>query len=352
MKKTRKILILLLICILPILKPCAKNNEKDLFQYDDKVKVEKELDGTAFISGNNVEINKTIKGIGFVAGNELKINENQEYLFGAATETTIKGDIDKDLFLLSSIANINSRIKRDAYIAGDEINIKGTIERNVYIYGTEVNLNGTFNGNVTVNATVINVDKDAKISGTLKYNKNAITEGLNDSIKTKTYDITKNISFKDYITSFISSYIHITLVAIVLVFSMEKVLKKSLNQTKDIKTKTIAVLCGKGFLVLIGVPIIAVMLIFSGAFISVGVIGAVLYGIILYIAEIFTAYFIANVLNKKVFKKEQSGYVLVIIGLFIIKVLSTIPILGSLIAFISILLGIGIVSNMIIQSKK
>lgn len=354
MKKYIKIFVVLLLCLtVSITKTNAKSYVKDLFQVEDKVTIDNELDGTSFIAGNEVEVNKKINGIGFIAGNEININANQEYLFVAAAETNIKSDIEKDFFLFSSIVNLDSNIKRDAYIAGEELNIDGTVERNTYIYGTEVNLKGTFKGNVTVNGTIINIDKNAKIEGTLKYNKDAVIEGLNNGIKTKTYDISENnITFKDYISSFISTYIHITILALVLVFAFERIFKKSLKQTENLNAKTIAILCGKGFLILIGVPIIAMMLLFSGAFISVGVIGGLIYGILVYVSEIFTAYFIANVLDKKLLKKNLNAYLLIIIGLFIIKVVSIIPIIGGIISFLSILLGLGILGNMIIESKK
>ena len=122
--------------------------------------------------------------------------------------------------------------------------------------------------------------------------------------------------------------------------------------TEELTTKKVATLCGKGFLVLIGVPIIAMMLLFSGAFVSVGVIGAILYGILIYISNIFTAYLLATMLDKKIFKKNLNGYLLMIIGLFIIYVLNMIPIVGGLISFISMLLGIGISTNMLFELKK
>lgn len=354
MKKILRIIFVAFLCLtLSITKINAKSYIKDLFQLGENISIDKELDGTSFIAGDQVDVNKSINGIGFIAANELNINNKQEYLFAMGTTTNIKNEIEKDLFLFSSTVNMASNVNRDAYIAGEEINIDGNIERNTYIYGTEVNINGTFNGNVTVFATIINIDKNAKITGTLKYNEDAIIEGVNDNILIKTYELTnKGLSFKDYITNFISTYIHITLLAIVLIFAIEKVFKKSLEQTNELTGNKIALLCGKGFLILIGVPIIAIMLLLSGVFVSVGVVGGLIYGILVYISDIFTAYFLANLLDKKYFKKNMNSYLLMIIGLFIIKVISIIPIIGGIVSFLSLLLGLGIIGNMIIEQKN
>ena len=356
MKRYLKILLCLIICFTISTNIVeAKSYIKDLFRTGDNVKINKELDGTSFVAGDAIELNSKINGIPFLAGNELNINSNQEYIFGLGKEVRINSDILKDTFLAGEkiILEENTKLGRDAYIFADSLTIEGTIDRNVYIYATTINIKGTINGNVVVSSMEVNIDEEAKILGTLKYNEDAIVEGIKEDIQTKTYKIkTNDITFKEYITEFISSYIHITLLAIVLVFVCENLFKKSLNQTEELSFNKVATLCGKGFLILIGIPIIAMMLLFSGAFISVGVIGAIIYGVLIYISNIFTGYFIAYILDKKYFKKNMNSYLLMIIGLFIVYVTSLIPFIGGIISFISILLGLGISGNMIIEMKK
>lgn len=352
MKKKISIILVVLLCMtFSIVKTNAKSYAKELFQTGEKLTVDENLEGTAFLAGEKVNVNSKINGIGFIAANELNINEKQEYIFGFGTKANIKNVIEKDLFLFASTVNLKSNVLRDAYIGGEEINIDGKIDRNLYIYGTEVNLNGEINGDINLYATKVNISEEAKINGTIKYNEDIIINGLNENINTKTYETNTTITFKDYITNFISSYIHITVFAIVLIFISEKLLTKSLKQTKNIDGKKFSILCGKGFLILLGVPIILLMLLFTGLFVSVGIIGALVYGILVYIAEIFTAYFIADLIDKKYLKKNINIYTLVIIGLFIIKVLSIVPLIGGIISFLSLLLGLGILGNMIIEQK-
>lgn len=352
MKKKISILLVVLICItFSIVKTNAKSYAKELFQVGEKITIDENLEGTTFIAGEKVNVNSRINGISFIAASELNINEKQEYLFGFGTKANIKNVIEKDLFLFSSTVNLKSNVLRDAYVAGEEINVDGKIDRNLYIYGTEVNLNGEFNGDINIHATKVNISENSKITGTLKYNEDTIIEGLKNNIKTKTYETTTTLTFKDYITNFISSYIHITVFAIVLVFISEKLLTNSLKQTKNIDGKKFSILCGKGLLILVGVPIMLLMLLFSGLFVSVGIIGTLIYGILIYVSEIFTAYFLIDLLDKKYLKKNINIYSSIIIGLFIIKVISIVPVIGGIISFLSLLLGLGIIGNMIIEQK-
>ena len=48
----------------------------------------------------------------------------------------------------------------------------------------------------------------------------------------------------------------------------------------------------------------------------------------------------------------MNSYLLMIIGLFIIYVLSAIPYIGGFISFISLIFGLGIVGNIIIELKN
>ncbi len=356
MKKSLKMIGIFLICLLfATITTNAKSYVKELFQAGDKVNIDNELDGTSFIAGNIINVNKSINGIGFIAGNELLIKGNQKYIFGAGASIKIDGNIENDLFLAGQFINIseNSVLGRDTYIVGEDISIDGTIQRNLYIAADEVTLKGTYNGNVTINSTKIELEDDVKILGTLKYNEDASIGNINDSILTKTYkNKTYEVGIKDYIYDFISSYLHITLLAIILIYLFESVFTKSLDQTKNLSSKNILILCGKGLLILIGIPIIAFTLLFSGLFVSVGLVGGLVYGIFVYISNIFTAYFIANIIDKKWLKKNMNSYLLIIVGLLVIYILKLVPILGGLISFISLVFGLGIIGNMIIDIKK
>lgn len=329
----------------------AKNYLKDLFQTDERLKINEQLDGTSFLGGNKVIVNKPIKGIGFILGEEIELNSNQEYIFAAGFDIKVNSNINKDIFVYGEETDVKDvTINRDAYIAGTNLEIDGNIGRNAYLYGSKVELKGTIKGNVYINALEIKIDESAEILGTLKYNENAIITGLKDNIKTKTYEINNKVSFVDFITTFVTGYIQITLLAFVLVYLFDKLLKKITNELKN--KKNIFSLIGKGFLVLIGVPIISLTIIMTGLLMPIGIIILILYGIILYISEIITAYIIAYYLDKKYLKRNLNKYILIIIGIFIVRILSIIPIIGGFISFLIILLGLGTIFNIIYNEKK
>uniref|UniRef100_UPI00117AED56 hypothetical protein n=1 Tax=Klebsiella pneumoniae TaxID=573 RepID=UPI00117AED56 len=68
LKRYLKIILSLIICFTISTSVVeAKSYIKDLFQARDNIKIDKELDGTAFVVGDKVELNSKINGIGFLA---------------------------------------------------------------------------------------------------------------------------------------------------------------------------------------------------------------------------------------------------------------------------------------------
>lgn len=351
MKKTIKYMLIFIVSLFTIVTIAnAKNKGAELFQYNDKLKIEKKINGTAFLAGNEVKINEKINGIGFVAGEQININANQDYLFLLGINVDVDSDINKDIFIFGENVKLNKNVKRDAYVAGTTIVLNGNIDRNVYVYATNLEIKGNISGDVKINSSNIKVHESANIEGTLKYNDNAIVEGLSEDINTKTYSLTSNYNLGEYIYSFITSYVGITIVGVVLVYVLEKVFKKS---TKEIKNKRdFASILGKGLILLITVPIISITLLMTGLFSSLAIIILILYGLLIYFSEIFASYLLAYYIDKKYLNKKLNSYILVILGLFIVRVLSIIPIIGVFVSCIILLLGLGILGNMILKIKN
>ena len=351
MKKMMKQILVIVISLFTMISFAnAKSKGTELFQYNDKLEINKRINGTAFFAGNEVKVNEKINGIGFIAGEEININEEQDYLFLFGLNVDVDSDINNDIFIFGENVKVNKNIKRDAYVAGTTIVLNGSVDRNTYVYATTVEIKGKLNGNVYINATNIKIDEKAEIKGTIKYNDNALIEGLNNDIKTKTYSLKENYSIGEYVYSFITSYIGIVIVGLALVYMLEKVFKKSINEVKS--RRDFANMLGKGLILLICVPIIGVTLLMTGIFSSLAIIVLIIYGLLIYLSEIFVAYLVAHYIDKKWLNKKLNSYILVILGLFIIRVLSIVPIIGGFISFVSLLLGLGILGNMILKIKN
>ena len=100
---------------------------------------------------------------------------------------------------------------------------------------------------------------------------------------------------------------------------------------------------GFGLLTIILIPIISILLLISTFASSLGVLLLVLFVISICLSTIFTSYYIGSIIWDKFIKKERNTLLIGLIGITIIKILSIIPIFGSIVTFLSLLFGLNII---------
>ncbi|MBR1413649.1 MAG: hypothetical protein IJ574_03160 [Bacilli bacterium] len=142
------------------------------------------------------------------------------------------------------------------------------------------------------------------------------------------------------------SYASLVLVAIVFSF----IFKESFKKMAKFENKDIASMIGIGFGVLMLIPFISLILLMTGIGISLALITFVLYIIALYIARIPVGYYIGKLIGKSWENNKYNVIINMVVGLLIIYILNLIPIVGGIVSFISILLGLGMIYK-VVRSK-
>ncbi len=105
---------------------------------------------------------------------------------------------------------------------------------------------------------------------------------------------------------------------------------------------------GVGFLALIITPLAAAFIMFTVIGIPLGLILLATYFIYLYISRIFVVYWIGDYATKK-FKYKLSMFWSYIIGVLIFSLIALLPVVGGVLKFIAMLLGLG---SMILTWKE
>ncbi len=341
MKKRIMTILLLIVMIGMVIVPvCAKPMSN--FQAGENVKVNESIDSTSFIAGNNVEVESDIDGASFIAGNNIKLSSTQDILFAAGNIINIETVTAKDAFLAGSIINIQQSNIRDLYAAGETIRIDSNISRNVYAGGESIIINSKIDGDVNLAAEKIEIGKDAVINGTLKYEEGATINIIDGSKIEKTEVVpNKTVSIQinpvDIFMEKVISFITILVTGLILLVINKKVLKKIDKMKNDFST--IAKTVGMGFLFLIVTPIAAIIVLCTLVGIPLSIITLLLYGILIYLSVIPTAYYLGKVLLKD---KIENTYLLFAVSLLIIFIVKLIPIVGGIVSFLSLCFGLGI----------
>lgn len=339
----------------------SSEQRKELFQADDNLNISGIYDGTVFFAGSNVTSSSTINGIGFIAGQTLDISGVANYGFFAGNVVNIQGTINNDLFVTGNTISIkdNAKVGRDTYLFASNVSLVNTIiSRNLYISSVDVNIsNTTILGNVNVNASNIVFGDNVNISGTLKYNDDASITNINKVNAGATLvSVTEKDDIEDVwgnkIVNFVISLIGMILIGIILYGIWSNLFKKCSNTMKNYTFGKCLSDIVIGFLILIAVPVISIMLMITIIGIPISIITLISYIISIYLTTIFVGYLLGNFIITKIFKHKENGYLAIVLGVFVIKLIELVPFIGGIVCFIVICLGLSLIVKMLFFKKE
>ena len=329
----------------------------NIAQADETVVQEGEYDSLRLVAGNNVTNKANINGLSLIAGNEVKANGSAPYGFIAGNNVTVDEKISNDLFVAGNNVRIGSdaEIKRDAYIAASSLKVSTNIGRDLRVGAASVDISGIeIGGDVYIDAAQIILDENTVIKGKLTYEETAQVTGL-EKAKIESIETYKNESIEieinpttliyNFVISAIAAYITMLLILLIIPKTKEKLEKVKLSAGEIVKTTAI------GLALLIGVPIVSLIALFTGFLTPVALITIVIYIISIYLSTIVVAYIVGNVINTKLIKNENI-YLSLAIGIIVVKLVQLIPSLGGLVTAIALFYGLGLIFKYFTTLKK
>ena len=323
---------------------------------DDNVKMNDEVNGSAFIAGSKTEMTGQADGISFMAGDAVNFKGTSEFIGLAGNTVNINGVVYKDSFIAGNTVKVNaeSDLQRDVVIVGSEVEINGNIGRNVTIYATKVTFKGSVvQGNVTIYASSIKADEETQINGNLSYPEDAeasIDDGIVSGKITKT-EVAEDSS-NGFVTTVMGkfwSFMAFMLVFAVLSLAASKLFTRMQKEYDKFDFNKGLELFTKGLVFMILVPVIIFVLFLMSIGIPLAFILLALYFIIMYLSTVFTGYLIGYKLWQKFFNKDINMLVVGIFGLAILFVLNLIPGISVIVSILTVFIGTGIIYDVILK---
>lgn len=358
MKKNFKLFFVIFLCMFLIPSVQAKTINHFYAEAGENVSFEDTVSGSSALAGQSVEVNGNVQGVNFLAANSIEHNGQSDYLVSAGNSINISGIVNNDAIIAGNVIAVDKDaiLKRDVTILGSDIKVRGNLGRNVSLYGNKVSLEGvTIKGNVKIYAEEILVDDDSIINGQLSYPEDAkVSIGKNITNIKKTGKINKEVTdgFTDFISDKIWSFLSLLVIFAVLTLFKPKLFDKinkdyeEFSFTKGVETFS------KGLVFLIIVPIISAFLLVIPFTLPLSIIMFALYFIIIYISKVFSMYLIGYKLWQKFAKKDINILVVGMIGILTVFILELIPFISILTILFTLLIGIGMITDFIFESKK
>jgi hypothetical protein len=309
----------------------------DVYLAGANVVVSGPIDGDLIVAGSNIIINSEIKGDLRVVGGMITINgkiSGNVTALGGMITISKDAQISKSLVVLGGNVEMNGKIGRNLYAATGNLLVNNEIKGNVY-----ASVDGEGGLALLPSASILGrleytASEPANIYDGAKVNEEKFTE----LIVKPAEPVRKNSGL--VLTFWLIGLLSSIVVGLVVVFLLKDLAVKIKNQLSVKVPLTIL----KGLIYLIVTPIALLILAVTIIGAPLAVILGVLYGITLYLCQIFIGIFIGDWVLQKIFKSGTSQLVWsMMIGLLIIYALALIPLVGLLVKLAIVLWGLGAV---------
>lgn len=323
--------------------------KSDVYLTGDDVKVDYIVDGNLFILANTVTISSQIGGDAFICAKTINVEKDgyiYSNLFAAANEVNISGVV-YDLYTTANTLNINGYVYRDIRTSSDTLNFSGVIGRNAYVYSKNIEISSNSDGQSSVtNKATIYGDLNYSSSSEASIPEGTVTGSVNYSPITTS---TKSKSISSYILA-LGRFI-VTVLVIWLLYLW--LAPKFLENTGALLSKKLLPVIGSGILTPIIFVIAFVLLLILGLTSNIAIIGTMLFAVLLMISNSTFVIAINNLVCKKFnISKNTTTFGVLIITSAVIWLLELIPVVGSILNFVIMIIGLGILVTAIIPEKE
>ena len=329
--------------------------DDDLYVAAETITIDGTVNGDLWVAGNTITVNGIVNGSVMAAGNKVNINGDVTHAVRAVAETlNINGDVGGDVMAGCGRLNIAStgEIGGDLLFGADSVGIEGSIEGDIKGGGTEVAIRDAVGGNVELEVESLMVLSTASIGGDLTYSSaeeadiqsgaqiagattHNVPEVKEDGAGMFPFALFSGVLAK--LMGFLMAFV----AGLILIF----LAPRRLTSIVDAIGSRPGPSAGWGALIVFVTPIAAVVVCLTIIGISAGVIGLVLYGIGLYLAQIPVGIFIGRWIIGR-FRVVESKAAMVgalALGLVILKLLSLIPYFGFVVGLAVVIFGLGAV---------
>lgn len=314
-------------------------------------------------AGANILVTGMVERDIIAAGGTLEllgdVNGNVRAVGGTIT---IGKDVSGDVVIAGGVVHIapGATVKGDVIVAAGQLIVDGTVEGSITAASKDVVINGTIGKNVSIRLNQrLSFGKGAKVDGDLNYRSIApavMGEGAMIAGKTDFQKIEQPTRMgeraRDAFLGFIGFVALIKLLAMLVTAVAAVVLfKKPIQALVKTSTEHFGREMVRGFVVMVVVPVAIVVALISLVGMAFGVIGILLYALLVVMAKIFGGILFGVVLVKlmKKAKEYEVTWQNAAIGVVAIEVVWLVPIIGWVSVFLIFLASLGSISMMAYQ---
>jgi len=332
------------------------------------------------LAGSRITIRDTIYQDLIVAGGEVIVKGYvADDIRAAGGKLTIDSEVGDDVIVAGgevfitknavihgNLINFSGDIQMNGEVIGTvksysgKLIINGTINKEAKLFGEEILINGEIKGTSKLAASSIIIGENAKFHENVQY----WSEDKKVDFKNSLIDVTSNFdetlmgdreefSWKGFGIAALGFWLFYLFSAFLVIVLLNWAFGNFFSTAATYLDKTFLKSVGYGAIYLIGVPFLVLAFIVIIIGIPIGLFLGIFYVFSLLFGHLITALLIAHYLGRKA-DKQWNFWSLVILALGIasvIRLLTFIPFLGTLLSFIVIAIAYGLIIYTLLQKK-
>lgn len=336
--------------------------DDDLYIAANQITINGIVNGDVLCVGSKITVNGMINGDIVAIGAEIEIGgEVTGSVRVGGDSVNITGDVGGDVVAaVDDIALKNTAIiGRDFVFAGREIDVDALITEEITGWGSRVTIKDIVGGDVEIGVEQLTIASSAEIKGDLVYysedqatiESGAVIGGTtsHEPAKYKTPDFPIIHHFR--IWGAVIGFFMALIPGIIIILIAPR---RAKAVAAAIKTKPLLSL-GWGALILIATPIAILILCITIIGIPLGIIGAILYGLAIFLGQIAFGLFIGYWILGYARNVDSKGILILafLLGFVILTLIKLIPFVGPFIWVVTTIFGIGamVISNKTMPSR-
>ena len=333
--------------------------DDDLYLAGAQVDLYATVNGDVVIAGGQLNIEADIKADVIAAGGSISLRGSvADDARLAGGDVRVAGQVGDDLVAaggrihISPVASIGGR----AWISGGELRIDGQVAEELRASGGRVVISGKVNGNVDLWADEIVIEETAVISGNLHYKSSHEANIANGArIDGEVRHTLVETDMKPVVAGVIFAALAVLLSIIITAVALYLLFPNfSLRVCQSLRNEPWLSL-GVGLAVFAGVPLLSVVLFSTALGVWLALMLLAIYLVMLLAGYFVGAMFVGNagldMLKKTEISKALRAIALAI-AIFALAVINLVPLLGSLVNWAVLLVGIGALSRQLYQAYR
>ncbi len=337
-------------------QPSIKSGEtvnNDVYMVGGTVTSAGTVDGDLLAGGGTITISGPVNGNVMAAGGDVTVIGNvSSNVRVAGGNVVVQGAVKGDVLAAGGTISIDgAKVGRDLAVAGGTVHIDAPVSGSVKIAGGNIYLNSTINGDVSVRANKLTLGSGAVINGRLNYTSpqeltresGAVTKG---PVNFTPGQPRQNKAALAGVITAVIIWKFIALLVCALIIGL--FFKRYAKEVTDHVVAEPAGELGRGLVIFIVYPIVAILLLITVVGIPLGLIGLLSFGALLLLTWIISAIVLGSILSRYFFKHEvhQVTWQTILLGTVVYAIIGLIPVIGKLFEFLLLLAVLGAAMNL------